>query len=90
MTSKIKPWYVYIVECSDGSLYTGITNDLNKRINTHNKGKGAKYVRGKTPITLKVFFEVKNRSEGSKLEYKIKQMNRSDKLKIISGEKLIN
>lgn len=79
----IKPWYVYIVECSDGTLYTGITNNLDKRINTHNKGKGAKYTRNRLPVVLKKSWEVEGRSEASKMEYQIKQLKRDEKLKLI-------
>jgi putative endonuclease len=79
-------WYVYIVECSDGSLYTGITNNLLKRIETHNKGKGAKYTRVRLPVILKKSWEVENRSEASKEEYRIKKLKRTDKLKLIKDE----
>ena len=83
-------WFVYIVECSDGSLYTGITNNLEKRISTHNKGKGAKYTKNKTPVILRIHFNAENRSEASKLEYKIKQLKRVDKIKLINGETSIS
>lgn len=77
-------WYVYILECSDGTLYTGATNDLNKRVNKHNNGTGAKYIRGRTPVLLKWSYEAGTKSDAYKLEYKIKQMSRVQKLKIIS------
>ncbi len=73
-------WFCYILECSDGTLYTGITNDLEMRIKTHNLGKGAKYTRNRLPVKLKWSKIVENRSEASKLEYKIKKLNRSQKL----------
>jgi len=76
-------WYVYIVECNDGSLYTGITNDIDKRIKKHNSGKGAKYTKTRLPVKLKIKFEANDRSEASKLEYKIKQLSRQEKLKLI-------
>lgn len=76
-------WYVYIVECNDGSLYTGITNDIDKRIAKHNSGKGAKYTKVRLPVKLKIKFEANDRSEASKLEYKIKQLSRQEKLKLI-------
>ena len=53
-------WFVYIVECSDKSLYTGITNDLEKRITVHNQGKGAKYTRARRPVSLKYYEIVLN------------------------------
>jgi putative endonuclease len=76
-------WYVYILECGDGSLYTGITNDVVKRIKKHNSGKGAKYTKARLPVKLKIKFEANDRSEASKLEYKIKQLSRQEKLKLI-------
>jgi putative endonuclease len=78
-------WYIYILECSDGTLYTGITTDVNKRLITHNKGKGAKYTRARLPVILKVFFEADNRSLASKEEYRIKKLTREDKIKLING-----
>jgi putative endonuclease len=76
-------WYVYLLECSDGTLYCGITNNLNKRLETHNKGKGARYTKNRLPVKLRVSFEVKNRSEASKEEYRIKQLTREEKLKLL-------
>jgi predicted GIY-YIG superfamily endonuclease len=75
-------WFVYILNCSDGTLYTGITNNLSKRIDTHNKRKGAKYTRNRVPVALVKHFECANKSEALKLEFKIKQMSRQDKLKL--------
>ena len=76
-------WYVYILECSDGTYYTGISNNLDKRILTHNSGKGAKYTRARLPVKLLWSIESVNRSEASKLEYKIKKMKKSDKTDLI-------
>lgn len=77
-------WYVYILECSDGTLYTGITTDLDKRLKTHNNGKGAKYTRVRLPVVLKVSFEAEDRSSASKEEYRIKQLTRKEKLELIN------
>lgn len=79
-------WYVYILECSDGTLYTGITTDLDKRLQTHNKGKGAKYTKARLPVVLKASFEAEDRSQASKEEYRIKQLTRIEKLKLINNE----
>ena len=73
-------WYVYIVECSDLTLYTGITTDIAKRIEAHNNGSGAKYTKSRRPVVLKKSFECKNKSEALKLEYKIKQLPKEEKL----------
>lgn len=75
-------WYVYIVECSDKTLYTGITTDINRRLSQHNSGKGAKYTRNRRPVTLKVLFEFDDRSSASKEEYRIKQLPKSEKIKL--------
>ncbi len=77
-------WYIYILECSDGTLYTGITTDLDKRLKTHNNGKGAKYTKTRLPVLLKVSFEAEDRSSASKEEYRIKQLTRKEKLKLIN------
>jgi putative endonuclease len=79
-------WYVYILECSDGTLYTGITTDLDKRLKTHNNGKGAKYTKTRLPVVLKASFEAEDRSSASKEEYRIKQLTRKEKLKLINEQ----
>lgn len=79
-------WYVYIIECSDGSLYTGITNDLDRRIGTHNSGKGAKYTKSRTPVVLKIFWTCPSKSEACKKEIAIKKLSRKHKLALIEKE----
>lgn len=79
----VSKWYVYILECSDGTLYTGITTDIEKRIITHNKGKGVKYTKVRLPVVLKALFEAEDRSKASKEEYRIKQLTRLEKIQII-------
>jgi putative endonuclease len=76
-------WYVYMLECSDGSIYIGITNDIDARLAAHNSGKGAKYTRGRTPVSLKVSIEYDSKSEAAKAEYAFKQLSREEKLKFI-------
>lgn len=75
-------WVTYIVQCSDYTLYTGATNDLFKRINKHNAGTGAKYTKIRRPVSLIRFFICTSKSEALKLEYKIKQLSRDEKLVI--------
>jgi putative endonuclease len=77
--------YVYILECNDGSLYTGWTNNLNKRIETHNQGKGAKYTSCRLPVVLKYSETFQNKVEAQKREYQIKQYSRLEKLNLIHG-----
>lgn len=81
----IGDWCVYIVECSDGTLYTGITNKLSERIEIHNAGKGAKYTRSRLPVVLKWHKQCYNRAEASHWEYKIKKLPRKQKLKLINN-----
>lgn len=82
--AQMRSWFVYIVECSDQSLYTGITNDIEKRIITHNKGKGSKAVVGKRPVIL-VYSEIyKNKIEAARREFEIKSWKREKKLQLIN------
>lgn len=75
----MKQWIVYMVRCSDNSLYTGITNNLEKRIIVHNKGKGSKYVKTRLPVILVYQEPSENRSSASKREYQIKQLTKAQK-----------
>ena len=84
MNKQHRKWYVYIVKCSDESLYTGITTDLTRRINEHNTSrKGAKYTASKRPVELVAYVEVASRSEASRLEHKIKQKKKKNKIKYL-------
>lgn len=76
-------WFVYILECRDGSFYTGITNDLDARIAAHESGQGAKYTRGRGPLVLRYSEEFETRSEALKREYAIKRMGRGEKIKLL-------
>ncbi len=83
---KTNEYKVYIVQCSDlkQSLYTGITNDLLARLKKHNNGTGARFTKGRGPITLLVTFDCESRSAALKLECKIKKLSRKKKLELIS------
>lgn len=79
-------YYLYILECADNSLYTGITTDLNRRLEEHNYSKlGAKYTSLRRPVKIVYSAEFKNRSEASKEEYRIKNLKREEKLKLIKS-----
>lgn len=81
-------FYVYILQCSDNSLYTGWTLDLDKRVRYHNKGKASKYTRARLPVKL-VYYEIYNeKSDALKREYEIKQYSRNKKLKLIGFEEV--
>jgi len=82
-------YFVYMVRCADETLYTGITTDLERRLDEHNNSdKGAKYTRARRPVTLVYSEELASRSEASKREYFIKKMNRTQKLKLFSNSGL--
>lgn len=81
-------YFLYIVTCIDGSLYTGITTDVKKRIKEHNEGKvGAKYTRSRLPVFLSYSREVGERPEALREEYKLKQLSRAQKLALIKLQK---
>ena len=75
--------YTYIVKCSDETLYTGWTNNLKKRLEAHNSGKGAKYTKNRRPVELVYFEEYDTKQEAMKREYAIKQLNRKKKTELI-------
>ncbi|MCB0193319.1 MAG: GIY-YIG nuclease family protein [Anaerolineae bacterium] len=77
--------FVYIVECADRTLYTGWTTDLQRRIDTHNAGKGAKYTRSRTPVRLVYSEPHPDRTTAMRREIAIKRMGRAKKLKLIQG-----
>ena len=81
----MKPWYLYVVLCSDSSLYTGITTDIKRRIKEHNSGYGAKYTRGRGPVQLMLLKQYKNRSDASKAETKFKKFRRKKKIQIVKN-----
>ena len=75
--------YTCIVKCKDGSLYTGWTNDLEKRIIAHNEGKGAKYTKSRRPVTLVYYETFETKEEAMSREYHIKRMSRREKEKLL-------
>ena len=77
--------FTYIVECSDHTLYTGWTNDLEKRITAHNEGKGAKYTKTRRPVRLVYFETFATKEEAMSREYRIKQLSRRKKQQLIAG-----
>ena len=79
----VNTWKLYILRCSDGSLYTGITTDVQKRLAAHNSGKGAKYTRSRIPVELVYTENCADHSAALKRELEIKSMKREQKLKII-------
>lgn len=87
-STKNKTWFVYIVQCSDNSLYTGITTDCTRRVKEHNQSKkGAKYTRNRRPVTLIYWEKFKSRSEASIREAEIKKMSADNKKRLIMYNK---
>lgn len=77
--------YTYIVECQDGTFYTGWTNHLEERVENHNKGKGAKYTRSRLPVKLVYYETYASKKEAMKRECEIKRLTRKDKLALIGN-----
>ena len=79
--------YAYMLLCADGTLYTGWTNDLEKRLAAHNGGKGAKYTRSRLPVSLVYHEAFASKEEAMKREAAIKRLNRTEKLRLITEKK---
>ena len=75
--------YTYILRCSDGTYYTGWTNDLEKRVRTHNRGRGGKYTRTRIPVELAYYEEFETKEEAMSREFAIKQLPRTEKEKLV-------
>lgn len=82
--------YTYIVRCSDDSLYTGWTNDLEKRMKDHNDGRGAKYTKPRRPVILAYYEEFSTKEEAMRREWEIKQMTRREKLRLLERGRVRN
>ena len=87
-------WYLYVLRCADGSLYTGITTDVERRFAVHQSGKGAKYTRGRGPLEIAYQEVCADHSDALKREYAFKQLSREQKLSFLAraakGEKMAN
>jgi putative endonuclease len=77
------PHFVYLLKCKDNTLYCGYTNNLEKRISTHNSGKASKYTRGRLPVKLIYVEEHSSKSSALKKEYKIKQLSKNKKKQLV-------
>lgn len=78
--------YCYILRCGDGSLYTGWTNDLEKRLAAHSAGKGGRYTRSRLPVELVYYEEYGTREEAMAREWAVKRLTRAEKLALIAGK----
>jgi len=81
-----KSWYVYILKCADGTYYTGITTNINRRIKEHSTKKGAKYTKQRGPFKLVYKASFHNRSSASKEEHRIKSLSLYEKIKLIKSD----
>jgi putative endonuclease len=83
-------WTLYLIRCGDGSLYTGITTDVERRLREHGdengSGKGAKFLRGRQPLALVYQIQLQNRSEAQQLEYKVKRLSKIEKESLVKNE----
>ena len=79
-------WHLYILRCGDGTLYTGITTDVEKRLDAHRAGRGAKYTRGRQPLELAYREECGTHSDALKRELAVKAMTRQEKQRIIDNQ----
>ena len=78
--------YTYILKCKDETLYTGWTNDIEKRLEAHNAGKGAKYTRSRRPVELVYLEQFETKEEAMRREWEIKQLSRTEKWKLIKAK----
>ena len=82
----MKPWYLYLVRCGDGTIYTGISNDVPRRLAAHRAGKGARYMKGRSPLVLARQIRVGPVGDALKAERRVKRMSPARKEKLIKGK----
>ena len=80
-------WWVYVLRCSDGSLYCGISNDVERRLRAHNAGKGSRYVRSRRPATLVFSWQVDSKSQALKDEHAFKKLTKAKKEAVLADKK---
>ncbi|MCL6268707.1 GIY-YIG nuclease family protein [Sansalvadorimonas sp. 2012CJ34-2] len=88
MPANQQKWMLYLIRCNDKTLYCGVTTDVRRRFKEHQSGgiKAARYLRGRSPLTLAFHTAAGNRSQALKLEYRVKKLTRARKEKLISGK----
>lgn len=79
-------WHLYLIRCNDGSLYTGITTDVQRRLEAHRRNRGARRLRGRGPLELVYACAVGERGQAQRVEYRVKLLSRVDKERLIRGE----
>ena len=88
LSPDAKDWFVYIVRCSDNSLYTGVAVDVEARIIQHNKGKGAKYTRSRCPVELVYTENLSEKGDALRREIEIKKLSAQQKRKLVAGKQI--
>jgi putative endonuclease len=83
------PWFLYLIECSDGSVYTGIATDVQARFDKHCNGKGARYTRSRKPVRVLASFELSDRSSALRAEYWVKRLAPARKRELASGARTL-
>ena len=83
---EVTKWVLYILECKDVTLYTGITNDLSHRLAAHEAGKGAKYTRGRGPLKLRYIEDCTDMSQALQREHQVKKLSKQEKIQLFSLE----
>lgn len=81
-----KTWYLYLIRCADGSLYTGITTDVSRRLSEHAQGRGARRLRGRGPLALVFSQAVGDHSRALSIEHQVKRLRRAQKERLVSGQ----
>lgn len=79
-------WYLYLVRCSDGALYTGVSTDVRRRFNAHQQNRGARRLRGRGPLQLVYSQPVGDRSQALQMERRVKRLSKADKERLVRGE----
>ena len=87
MGAQVQMNYVYLLRCSDGTLYCGWTTDLERRVAAHNKGTGAKYTRSRRPVSLVYYEQFPDKHDALSREWHIKRMSREEKIRLIQQDK---
>ena len=82
-------WYLYLVRCADGSLYTGISTDVERRLAEHSANRGARRLRGRGPLRLVYAEPIGDRALALQVEYRVKQLSREDKERLVRGERAL-
>jgi len=82
----VKPWYLYLIRCSDGTLYTGISNDVARRLAAHGAGRGARYMRGRGPLTLARKVRIGSHGDALRIERRVKRLPKARKEKLVAGK----